>query len=79
MEPRYIRIFDKSKDKEILLKVNTITEIHIEYATVGKVGEKKVGFSVGSGEGRQTRRRSACIQMHFEFTPLGVRGETFAA
>ena len=31
MEPRYIRILDKSKDKEILLNVNTITEIHVEY------------------------------------------------
>ena len=79
MEPRYIRIFDKSKDKEILLKVNTITEIHIEYATVGKVGEKKVGFSVGSGEGRTNPETIRVYTMHFEFTPLGVRGETSAA
>jgi hypothetical protein len=52
MEPMYIRIFNKAKDKEILINVNAITEIHVEYVIPGQMGNKKVGFSVGLGEGR---------------------------
>ncbi len=53
MEPRFIRIFDKAKDREILININAISEIHVEYVVVGKGAQEKVGFSVGLGEGRK--------------------------
>ncbi|MSQ96588.1 MAG: XRE family transcriptional regulator [Gemmataceae bacterium] len=53
MKPTFIRIFDMSKDKEILLNVNAISEIQVEYVVLGKGPQKKVGFSVGLGEARK--------------------------
>jgi transcriptional regulator with XRE-family HTH domain len=52
MKPTFIRIFDMGKDKEILINVAAISEIHVEYVVLGKGAQKKTGFSVGVGEGR---------------------------
>jgi transcriptional regulator with XRE-family HTH domain len=52
MQPTFIRIFDKAKDKEILININAISEIHVEYVVMGTGAQKKVGFSVGLGEAR---------------------------
>jgi hypothetical protein len=34
MGPTFIRIFVKAKDKEILINLNAISEIHVEYAVL---------------------------------------------
>ncbi len=52
MQPTFIRIFDKKQDKEILININAISEIHVEYVTMGEGAQSKAGFAVGLGEGR---------------------------
>jgi hypothetical protein len=52
MQPTFIRIFDKGKDKEILINISAISEIHVEYVVTGEGAQSKVGFAVGLGEGR---------------------------
>jgi hypothetical protein len=52
MRPTFIRIFDKARDKEILININAISEIEIEYVVMGEGRHKKVGFSVGLAMGR---------------------------
>ena len=52
MGPTFIRIFDKRKDCEILINVNAITEIEVEYAVKGEGAQAKTGFAVGYGEAK---------------------------
>lgn len=52
MAPNFIRIFDKAKDCEVLINVNAITEIHVEYVVKGQGAQEKVGFAVGYGVAR---------------------------
>jgi hypothetical protein len=52
MGPTFIRIFDKTKDCEILINVNAVTEIHLEYVLKGQGAQEKVGFAVGYGVAR---------------------------
>jgi hypothetical protein len=50
--PTFLRVFDMKKDKEILINVNAISEIDVEYVVPGKMGDKNVGFAVGLERGR---------------------------
>jgi hypothetical protein len=52
MGPTFIRIFDKTKDCEVLINLNAITEIHVEYVVKGQGAQEKIGFAVGYGTAR---------------------------
>jgi hypothetical protein len=52
MESTFIRIIDKTKDEEILININFISEIHVEYIVKGEFAKMPVGFSVALSEGR---------------------------
>jgi hypothetical protein len=52
MYPTFLRIFDKKQDKEILINIDAISEIHVEYVVMGEGAQSKTGFSVSLGEGR---------------------------
>jgi hypothetical protein len=52
MGPTFIRIFDRAKDCEVLININAITEIHVEYVVKGQGAQEKVGFAVGYGAAR---------------------------
>jgi len=63
MQPTFIRIFDKKNDREILINVNSISEIQVEYVVKGTGAQERVGFSVGLGEAR--RNPEAMRVYHF--------------
>jgi hypothetical protein len=53
MGPTFIRYFDKEKDREVLVNINAISEIHVEYVKTGEGTQKRVGFPVSLGEARK--------------------------
>ena len=66
MASKFILIYNLAKDKEILLNVDAITEIHVEYVEKDKHGQR---FATGL---EAARNDPNAIKIYHVYAPSGI-------